>query len=194
MTTIDIKIVKKLRDRTGVSIMQCKKAIEKANGNLEEAEIILQKLSSTIAQKKSSRTLGAGTVSSYIHDSTIGALVLLSCETDFVGKNELFISLAQNIAMQVAATNPTYRSIEEVSEEARNTARTVFEKEIVDKPENMRKKILAGKMKSYFKDKTLLDQSYIKDESKTVRALIEEATQKFGERIEISEFIRFSAR
>ncbi len=194
MTTIDIKIVKELRDRTGVSIMQCKKAIEKTNGNLGEAEILLQKLSSAIAQKKSSRTLGAGTVASYIHDSTIGALVLLSCETDFVGRNESFVSLARDIAMQVAATNPTYRSLKEVSEEAQNTARTVFEKEVVDKPENMREKILAGKMESYFKDKTLLDQSYIKDESKTVRSLIEEAIQKFGERIEVSEFTRFSAR
>ena len=96
--------------------------------------------------------------------------------------------------MQVAALNPAYRSVDEVSEEVKATALSVFEKEVEGKPEQMREKILAGKMESYFKDQSLLDQVYIKDDKKTVRTLIEEATQKFGERIEVTSFVRYSAR
>ncbi|HEC94052.1 MAG TPA: elongation factor Ts [Candidatus Kaiserbacteria bacterium] len=194
MSNIDIKTVKVLRDRTGISIMQCKKALEECDGDIEKAAVLLRKRSGAIAQKKSGRELGAGTVTSYIHDNVIGALVHLSCETDFVGKNEEFIFLAREIAMQVAALNPAYRSVEEVPEEVKSTALSVFEKEVEGKPEQMREKILAGKMESYFKDQSLLDQVYIKDDKKTIRTLIEESTQKFGERIEVTAFVRYSAR
>ena len=162
MSNIDIKTVKVLRDRTGISIMQCKKALEESAGDIEKAVVLLRKYSGAMAQKKANRELCAGTVSSYIHDNVIGALVHLSCETDFVGKNEEFISLAREIAMQVAALNPAYRSVDEVSEEVKATALSVFEKEVEGKPEQMREKILAGKMESYFKDQSLLDQVYIK--------------------------------
>ncbi len=194
MTKIDIETVKVLRDRTGVSIMQCKKALEESEGDVEKAVVLLRKRSGAIAQKKAGRELGAGTVASYIHDGVIGSLVHLSCETDFVGKNKEFIFLAREIAMQVAALNPTYRSVEEVPEEVKSTALSVFEKEVEGKPEQMREKILSGKMESYFKDQALLDQTYIKDDKKIIRTLIEEATQKFGERIEITAFVRYSAR
>lgn len=191
ITTDTIKI---LRDRTGISIMQCKKALEEANGDIERATVILRKHSSAAAEKKSDRKLGAGTVASYIHDGTIGSLVLLSCETDFVGRNPDFISLAREIAMQVAATNPSYCTAEEIPQDTRSTAIAVFTKEVADKPEMMREKIIAGKLASYFKDQVLLDQLYIKDEAKTVRNLIAEAVQKFGENIEITSFIRYCAR
>ena len=194
MSKIDIEIVKTLRERTGISIMQCKKALEESDGDIERAVVLLRKYSGAMAQKKADRTLGAGTVASYIHDNVIGALVHLSCETDFVGKNEEFISLAREIAMQVTAINPIYRSIEEVPDDVKRTAISVFEKEVDGKPEQMREKILAGKMESYFKDQSLLDQQYIKDDKKTIRTLIEEATQKFGERIEVTAFMRYSAR
>lgn len=191
---IAIETVKALRDRTGISVMQCKKALEEAKGDIEQAVVILRKRSGATADKKSDRTLAAGTVASYIHDGTIGSLVQLSCETDFVGRNPEFITIARNIAMQVAAANPTYRSLEEVSEEATASARAVFEKEVEGKPEEMKEKILKGKLESYFKDQVLLDQTYIKDEKKTVRDLITEAVQKFGERIEVTHFVRYSAR
>ena len=191
---ISIDTVKELRDRTGVSIMQCRKALEEAEGDMDKAEVILRKRSGAAADKKSDRELGAGSIGTYVHDHVVGSMVLLSSETDFVSKNEEFIALARDIAMHVAASNPTYLSDSEISEEARNAANAVFLEEVKDKPAEMQEKILAGKMASYFKEQVLLDQSFIKDESKTIRDLLNEAAQKFGERVEISKFARFSAR
>jgi len=191
---ISIDTVKELRDRTGVSIMQCRKALEEAEGDMDKAEVILRKRSGAAADKKSDRELGAGSIGTYVHDHVVGSMVLLSSETDFVSKNEEFIALARDIAMHVAASNPTYLSDSEISEEAKNAANAVFLEEVKDKPAEMQEKILAGKMASYFKEQVLLDQSFIKDESKTIRDLLNEAAQKFGERVEISKFARFSAR
>ena len=143
--------IKQLRDATGVSVMQCKKALEEAGGDLEKAITILKKHSSASALKKAERELAAGAVGSYAHDGNIGAMVLLSCETDFVAKNPEFAALARELAMQAAAMDP----------ETTND---------------------------------LLAQPYIKDETKTVRDLINGATQKFGERVEVSRFARLSAR
>jgi elongation factor Ts len=191
---ITTETLKMLRDKTGVSVMQCKKALEEANGDVDQAEVILRKRSGAAADKKSDRELGAGAVATYVHGGEIGAMVLLSCETDFVARNEEFPQLAREIAMQIAASNPTYLSETEISEEARAAAEAVFKEEVKDKPADMQEKILEGKMKSYFKDQVLLEQAYIKDDSKTVRDLITEASQKFGERVEITRFARFSAR
>ncbi len=186
--------IKELRDQTGVSIMQCKKALEEAGGDLAQAVVILKKHSAAAADKKADRTLAAGAIGSYIHDGAVGAMVLLSCETDFVAKNPEFIALARELAMQVAATNPAYVTTDEVSAEAKETATAVFQKEIVDKPVAMQAKILEGKLASYFSDQVLLEQPFIKDESKTVHDLLNEATQKFGERVLVSRFARLSTR
>lgn len=191
---ISIDTVKELRDRTGVSIMQCRKALEEAAGDMEKAEVILRKRSGAAADKKSDRELAAGSIGTYVHDGVVGSMVLLSSETDFVSKNEEFIALAREIAMHIAASNPTFLSDSEISEEAKAAANAVFLEEVKDKPAEMQEKILAGKMASYFKEQVLLEQSFIKDESKTIRDLLNEATQKFGERVEISKFARFSAR
>lgn len=191
---ISTDLVKQLRDRTGISVMQCRKALEEAEGDIEKAEVILRKRSAGAAEKKADRELGAGSVGMYLHGAEIGAMVLLSCETDFVARNDEFPQLAREIAMQVAATNPTYLSDADISEEARTAALAVFTAEVADKPADMQEKILAGKMQSYFRDMVLMEQLFIKDESKTIRELISEASQKFGERVEISKFARFSAR
>ncbi|HWH16487.1 MAG TPA: elongation factor Ts [Candidatus Paceibacterota bacterium] len=191
---ISLDIVKQLRDKTGVSIMQCRKALEEAEGDMDKAEVILKKRSGAAADKKADRELGAGAIGTYVHDGVVGAMVLLSSETDFVSKNEEFGELARAIAMHVAAVNPTYLSTEEISENAKQAALAIFTEEVKDKPEEMREKILDGKMASYFKDQVLLEQSYIKDDSKTIKDLLNEASQKFGERVEISRFARFSAR
>jgi elongation factor Ts len=191
---IGTDIVKQLRDKTGVSVMQCRKALLEAGGDLEKAIVILRKHSAGAAEKKSDRTLGAGTIGAYVHDGAIGTMVLLSSETDFVSKNPEFGALARELAMQVAATNPAYLSDSDIPEEAKKAAIAVFEKEVKGKPEEMKEKILEGKLSSYFQDQVLLDQPYIKDETKKVRDLITEATQKFGERIEITKFVRFSSR
>jgi elongation factor Ts len=189
---ITTEIIKQLRERTGVSVMQCKKALEEAGGEIEKAEVILKKRSSEAAEKKAERELGAGVVGTYVHQGAIGALVLLSCETDFVAKNPEFAALARDIAMQVTATDPKFASADQIPEDKKQAAIAVFEKEVADKPQDMQAKILEGKLSSFFRDQVLLDQPYIKDEGKTIRDLLNEATQKFGERVEVSGFSRLS--
>lgn len=191
---ISLDTLKALRDKTGVSVAQCKKALEEAAGDIEKAEVILRKKSSAAAEKKSDREFGAGAIGMYVHDGAIGAMVLLSSETDFVSKNPEFGAVAREIAMQVAATNPEFLTTDEIPSEAKQAAIAVFEKEVEGKPEEMKAKILEGKLASYFRDRVLLEQAYIKDESKSVKDLVSEASQKFGERIAISKFARFSAR
>ncbi len=191
---ITTNIIKELRDRTGVSVMQCKKALEEAGGDVAKAEVILRKRSAASADKKADRALGAGVVGSYVHEGAVGAMVILSCETDFVAKNPEFVALARDIAMQVAATNPKYVTTEDIAPEAKDAATAVFKEEVADKPAEMQEKILEGKLASYFRDQVLLEQPFIKDESKTVRDLLNEATQKFGERVELTRFERLSTR
>lgn len=191
---ISTESIKKLRELTSVSVMQCRKALEEAGGDLAKAEVILKKHSAASAEKKADRELNAGAIGTYVHDGSIGAMVLLSCETDFVSKNPEFIALARELAMHVAAANPTYLTTDEIPADAQATATAVFEKEVEGKPEEMKAKILEGKLASYFRDQVLLEQGFIKDDSKTIKNLLNEATQKFGERVEISRFTRFSAR
>ena len=191
---ITTEILKQLRDKTGVSVMQCKKALEEAEGDIDKAEVILRKRSSSAAEKKGDRELAAGAIGSYMHGGDIGAMVLLSCETDFVARNPEFPALAREIAMQIAATDPKYLNEADIAPEAVTAAKAVFTAEVQDKPAEMQEKILDGKMASYFKDMVLMNQAYIKDESKTITNLITEASQKFGERVEITKFSRFSAR
>lgn len=191
---ITTEMLKALRDKTGVSVMQCKKALEEAGGDIDKAEVILRKRSSAAAEKKGDRELGAGAVSTYVHGGEIGAMVLLSCETDFVARNPEFPALAREIAMQVAATDPKYLNESDIAPEAVTAAKAVFVEEVKDKPLDMQEKILQGKMDSYFQDQVLMNQPYIKDDSKKVKDLITEASQKFGERVEITKFARFSAR
>ena len=145
-----------LREQTGISVMQCKKALEDAGGDMAKALVILRKKSTEIAAKKGDRTLGSGTIGSYLHNTgTVGTMVVLMSETDFVSKNEEFKKLAYDIAMHVAASNPEYCSESEITDQAKATARSVFEKETEGKPAEMKEKIIEGKLTSYFKDKVL---------------------------------------
>lgn len=187
--------VKALRDQTGISVMQCKKALEEAEGDMEKAKILLQKKGGEVASKKSDRELGAGTIGAYVHATgEVAALVHLSCETDFVAKNPEFSALARDIAMHVAAQNPLYIKRDEVDETELLKAREVFTEEIQDKPKDMQEKILAGKLDAYFKDRILLEQAFIKDTDKTINDLIQTAIQKFGENIVISAISRLSVK
>lgn len=192
---ITIEEVKKLRDATSISIMQCKRALEDAKGDFEKAKIILQKKGSAIAEKKAGRTLGSGVIQAYIHNTKdVGAMVALECETDFVAKNEEFIALAYDIAMHIAATNPLYIHEKDIKAEDQKKAKEVFMEEIADKPDNLKDTVLQGKLDAYFKEKILLKQAFIKNPDTTIQNLIESATQKFGEKIELTNFIRFSTR
>lgn len=187
--------LKALRDETGVSIMQCKRALEEAGGDTEKAKIILRKASAAIASKKADRELGAGVAAAYTHagGSVVGAVVLAS-ETDFVSKNEAFGKLAYDIAMHVAAMNPQFRSREDITEADLKAAREVFTAEVANVPEAARAKALEGKIDSYLKERVLLEQPFVKDASVTIRELIESAVQKFGEKIQVARFERLSVR
>jgi elongation factor Ts len=187
--------IKQLRDHTGISVMQCKKALEEAGGDMDKAIIILKKKRSEAAEKKSDRTLGAGAVGVYTHNTNeVAAMVLLACETDFVAKNEEFVALARDIAMHVTATNPKYVSKDQVDEVVLTKAREVFLAEVADKPAEMQEKILAGKMDSYFKEQILLEQSFIKNPDTTIGEMVSGAVQKFGEHITIASIARLSVK
>jgi elongation factor Ts len=192
ITTEDIKA---LRDVTGVSIMQCKKALEEAGGDMEKAKVILRKASAISAAKKADRELGAGVVSAYVHaGGTVLGAVVLACETDFVAKNDEFPKLAYNIAMQVAAMNPQFKTREDVKESDLAAARAVFEEEVANVPEANRAKAIEGKIDSYLRERVLLEQPFVKDPSVTVGELINAAVQKFGEKVELVRYERLSVR
>ncbi|HEY0964323.1 MAG TPA: elongation factor Ts [Candidatus Paceibacterota bacterium] len=187
--------LKELRDQTGISVMQCKKALEEAGGDMEKAVIILKKKRSDAADKKSDREIGAGAVGSYVHNTNeIAAMVLLGCETDFVSKNPEFVALAKEIAMQVAATNPTYITRAEVPESALEKAKELFSAEIVGKPADMVEKILEGKLSSYFKEMILLEQPFVKNPDTTIAEMVNGAIQKFGENVQVVKISRVSVK
>lgn len=187
--------VKELREKTGVSIMQCKKALEEAGGDMEKAVVMLYKKSGAIAAHKSNRALAGGVVQAYIHsNNSLGAVVVLGCETDFVAKNEDFIKLAYDIAMHVAATSPEFTTRSDVSPKALKVVKDALMSDVADKKDvskDMQEKILEGKLNAYFKERVLMEQSFIKDPDKTINDLLTEAVQKFGERIEITSHALF---
>jgi elongation factor Ts len=187
--------IKELRDSTGISVMQCKKALEEAGGDMPKALVLLKKKGAQVAAKKSDRVLGAGSVASYIHSTgSVGAMIELVSETDFVSKNEEFKSIARDIAMHITASNPEYLKKDDVPATAIETAKEMFVKEVEGKPEAMREKILEGKLSSYFSDRILLNQPFIKNPEITIDELLQSAIQKFGEKIEISRFVRFEVK
>lgn len=187
--------IKELRDQTGVAIMQCKKALEEAGGDIEKAKVILRKISSAIAAKKSDRALGAGVAAAYIHagGAVVGAVVL-GCETDFVSKNAEFSKLAYDIAMHVAAMGPQFTSRDDIKESDLKAAREVFAEEAAKVPEVARAKAIEGKVDSYLRDRVLLEQPFVKDSSVTVGQLVDSAMQKFGEKVVVVRFERLSVK
>jgi len=189
---VSTELVKELRDQSGVSIMQCKKALEEAGGDIAKALVLLRKSSSGASAKKADRTFKAGTIQAYIHaNGTVAAMVELDCETDFVANNEAFKALARDIAMHVTATNPKFLRKEDVTEADTKAAREVFAAEVKDKPAAMQAKILEGKLATYFAEMVLLDQPFIKDPSVTIQGLVDGAVQKFGEKTAVGRFIRY---
>jgi len=189
---ISTEQVKELRDQTGISVMQCKKALEEAGGSMEKALVILRKLSSGIAAKKSDRTFKSGAIASYVHaNGSVGTMIELNCETDFVANNEEFKTLARDIAMHITATNPKFLKKEDITDADKKVAMEVFEAEVKDKPEAVRSKILEGKLASYFAEMVLLDQPFIKNPDVTIQGLLDAAVQKFGEKTAIGRYTRF---
>lgn len=187
--------VKELRDKTGISVMQCKVALEEAGGDMEKAILILRKKGSSIADKKGDRELASGVFSTYTHaNKKVASVVELLSETDFVSKHEDFAKLAYDIALQVAATNPQYKTRADVPEAELQKIKDLYVKDVEGKPENLKETILTGKVDSFMKGIVLMEQPFIKDDSLTVRQLLDNAVQKFGERIDVGEFKRFTTK
>lgn len=184
--------IKALREKTGISVMQCKKALEEADGDEAKAIIILKKKGAEQAAKKADREFGAGIVEAYIHSNgLVGSIVELASETDFVSNNTEFKTLAKDIAMQITATAPDFLKSSDIDEVAAAKAKELFAQEAADKPADLQEKIIQGKMDSYFKDQVLLNQDFIKNPEVTIQTMLDTAMQKFGERIEIIRFKRF---
>ena len=189
-----LELIKKLRDETGCSIGECKKALEKGNGDIEKAKNILSLSAAKTAAKKAARQTTEGIIAAYLHSNKkIGVLVELLCETDFVAKNELFYELAHSIAMHIAAMAPRYLTIDDAPEDVKKALQIQAEEEVatLGKSSKIAQNIVSGKVHAYFAAESLLSQPYIKDQDKTVGELIQEAIGKFGENIKVHRFIRF---
>ncbi len=192
---ITIEQIKELRELTGISIMQCKKALEETGGDKEKALSMLLKKSSDIAAKKGERELGAGIVEAYVHSNKlVGSMVELLCETDFVAKNEEFVVLARDIAMHITATNPEYLNLAQIDADIRTKVEETFKKEVAGsgKPADIQVKMMEGKLTAYFGERTLLEQPFVKNPDITIKQLIDTGVQKFGEKIVVARFTRFS--
>jgi len=194
MTTISATLVKQLREKTGAGMMDCKQALVECDADIDNAVDFLRKKGLATAQKRAGRVMTEGTVQSYIHmGGKLGVMVEVNCETDFVAKNEDFLSFAKNIAMHIAATNPLGIRAEDVSEEIVNREKEIYQAQALEmgKPENVVPKIVEGKMNKFFKDNCLLNQPYVRDPELTVQDLLNELIAKIGENISIRRFVRF---
>ena len=186
--------VKELRDRSGVGMMDCKKALVESDGDLDKAFDILRKSGIAKAQKKAGRDAKEGNIISYIHPgSKLGVMVELNCETDFVANTEDFQQLGRDIAMHIAATNPISVNKEGVSKDTINKEKEIYLEQAKkqNKPDNIIEKMVDGRVQKFFKEIVLLDQDFVKDPNKTISDLITEAIGKLGENIVVSRFSRF---
>ncbi len=196
--SVDIEDVKRLRQETGVGIMDCKKALEEAGGDLEKARKILREKGLAGLQKRADRIAAEGVIGSYLHKQfgrdVVGVLVELNCETDFVAKSEEFIRLSREVAMHIAASKPQWVERSQVPEEVIAQEREVAEKQAREsgKPEHVIEKIVEGKLNAFFKETCLLDQPYVRDDSRTVGDLLAELAGKVGENVRVSRFVRFA--
>lgn len=194
MATIDMESVKTLRERTGAGVLDCKKALVACDGNIDKAIDVLREKGLAKAISKSSREAGDGMVFTYIHaGGKLGVLVELNCETDFVAKTEDFQGLGKEIAIQVAATDPSFIRSEDVPADVIDHEKALYrvQLEAEKKPEQVWEKIIEGKLGAYYKENCLMQQPYIRDESKTVDELIKAMIAKTGENIVVSRFVRF---
>ncbi|MBU2494882.1 MAG: translation elongation factor Ts [Candidatus Omnitrophica bacterium] len=189
---IDTNIIKQLREETGLGVMDCKKALDEAAGDINKAKALLKHRGLEIVAKKSGRTANDGIIASYIHTGgKIGVLVEVNCETDFVARNELFQGFAKNICLQVVASNPSCVKIEEISETALAEAKAIWEKELKDKTGGVRQKALEGKLAEFYRTHVLLNQAFIREPEKTIQDYLNEITARIGEKIAIRRFIRW---
>ncbi|MCK4495443.1 MAG: translation elongation factor Ts [Candidatus Aminicenantes bacterium] len=186
--------VKELRQRTGIGMMECKKALKESKGDIEKAIIILRKKGYARAKDKMSRDTAEGIVGSYIHlNDKIGVLVEVNCESDFVARNREFKELVKNIAMHIAAADPRYISSEKIPQDVLDEEKDIIREQFKDsnKPPEIIEKIVHGKLSKFFQEVCLLNQPYIKDDKVSIKELVASYIAKFGENIMIKRFARF---
>jgi elongation factor Ts len=191
---ISAQLVKQLRDRTGAGMMECKKALVEAKGELAEAEVVLRKQGIASAGKKSSRTTKQGVIGTYIHPGAqLGVLIEVNCESDFVARTDDFQQLVKDLAMQVAAADPQFVRREDVTEAALAKEREIQRARAINegKPEKMADKIVEGRMNKYFEEVCLYEQPFIKENTTTIAEVIKTKIAKLGENISVSRFVRF---
>ena len=188
---IPIDKIKELRKQTGHSIGKCKEALEESGGDIDKAMEVLRERGSIAAKKKANRELNSGVIQSYIHtNNSIGAMVEILCETDFVAKNEEIITLARDIAMHCAAFQPQYVLIKDIPKDVLQQLTEEIAEEIEgDKPQEVKDKIVEGKLNSRLSEVVLIEQPFVKDDTQKIEDCINNAVAKFGERIEIGRFV-----
>jgi elongation factor Ts len=191
--TITPQMVKELREKTGVGMMECKSALQEAKGDLEAAITVLRKRGLASAAKKSGRETKDGLIGSYIHNGKIGVMVEVNCESDFVARNPEFQTLVHDIAMHIAASDPRFIRKEDVTADVLASERDIYKEQAraTGKPENVLDKIVEGRMSKYYSEACLLEQPFVKEASTTVGALIAAHIQKIGENIQVRRFIRY---
>ncbi len=192
--TISPKDVSELRGRTGAGMMDCKRALEEAGGDMDRAVEILRKKGIAKAEKRAGKSASQGVIVSYIHhNGQVGVMVELNCETDFVARTDDFQQLARDIALHVASADPIGVRPEDLPPELLERERRIAEEQVAQegKPENIRAKIVEGKLKKFVAERTLTEQLFVKDDKKTVGQLIQEASGKLGEAIAVRRFARF---
>jgi elongation factor Ts len=188
------ELVKRLRDETGAGMMDCKRALQEAGGDFERAREILRTRGLASAQKRQGRAAREGLVDAYIHlEGRIGVLVEVNCETDFVARTDEFKQLAREVAMQIAALRPRWISREEVPQDVVEGERKIYEEQArgTGKPDNVLARIVDGKLEAFYKESVLLDQTYIRDDKRTVGDLVDEVSAKVGEKVVVRRFARF---
>jgi elongation factor Ts len=194
MAEISASKVKELREKTGAGMMECKKALAETQGDMEAAIDTLRKRGVAMAAKRAGRETKEGKIGSYIHaGGKIGVLLEVNCETDFVAKTDEFQELVKNIAMHIAAANPSYLVADEVPESELEKEKDIFREQAREsgKPENVLENIIKGKMKKHLNEICLLDQAYVRDPDKTISQIVQEAVSKVGENLTIRRFCRF---
>ena len=193
MATMEINaaLVKKLRDATGAGMMECKAALTEANGDLEAATTLLRKRGLAQAAKKAGRSTSEGLVGHYIHmGGKIGVLVEINCESDFVARTDKFQELAKEIAMHIAAANPTYVRREDVPADLVAREREIYKDQVKDKPAQVIDKIVDGKLNSYYQQVCLMEQASVRDPNVTIAQLVQDAIRLLGENITVTRFVR----
>jgi elongation factor Ts len=187
-------VVKKLRDKTGVGMMDCKKALEETNGDFEKAVEALRKKGIDVANKRSGRQASQGTVAAYIHmGGKIGVLVEVNCESDFVAKSDNFNNFVKDVSMQIAAANPEWVTRDEVPQEVLDKEKEILKEQALKtgKPEKVLDKIVEGKLIKFYSERCLIDQPFVKDQDRTIKQLLEELMAKTGEKCLVRRFVRY---